>query len=377
VSFPTHGSRRRTAAGLTAFACLAALCLGTTSAAADGGGLDPAVAPAAAAATAGQITPADLAHLDAALHVAEQASAAAADDLFQAASDIVTVRLQIEESSARAEAARSALTDRIRDIYMAGKPDQLTRVLSGFGATNGLAHLAKAGVRSDQSLIAEVDRESRELDGLRRRAATQEAALKQKAARLDALQLRTLALLSAAQVKYADDQAALLALAQRRAQLEEQRRQIEQQQQALAQAAQQTLTGVTPAVTERGQAAAAAEAPIIAALEAAGSNFPPGYRATGRTISGVASWYGPGFYGHPTATGAPYDAERFTCAMLAVPLGTVVRVTTADGRAVNVLVNDRGPYVGNRIIDMSAAGARMLGYDGIKQVTVEVLEPVG
>ena len=62
--------------------------------------------------------------------------------------------------------------------------------------------------------------------------------------------------------------------------------------------------------------------------------------------------------------------------MLAVPLGTVVRVTTADGKAVNVLVNDRGPYVGGRIIDMSAAGARMLGYSGVKQVTVEVLEPL-
>jgi len=51
-------------------------------------------------------------------------------------------------------------------------------------------------------------------------------------------------------------------------------------------------------------------------------------------------------------------------------------VTTAGGGAVNVLINDRGPYAHGRIIDMSAAGARMLGFTGVKQVTVEVLEPI-
>jgi rare lipoprotein A len=54
-----------------------------------------------------------------------------------------------------------------------------------------------------------------------------------------------------------------------------------------------------------------------------------------------------------------------------------VRVTTADGRAVNVLVNDRGPYAKGRVIDMSEAGARMLGFRGVKAVTVEVLERLG
>jgi rare lipoprotein A (peptidoglycan hydrolase) len=135
---------------------------------------------------------------------------------------------------------------------------------------------------------------------------------------------------------------------------------------------------IQPTVDVRGRRAGAAEAPVIAALEAAGSAFPAGYRATGRVFTGEASWYGPGFVGRPTATGAPYDPERFTAAMLLVPLGTVVRVSTAEGRAVNVLVNDRGPYAGGsgRILDMSAAGARMLGYSGVQQVRIEVLERV-
>jgi rare lipoprotein A len=127
-------------------------------------------------------------------------------------------------------------------------------------------------------------------------------------------------------------------------------------------------------VTARGRAAAAAEAPIIELLERAPSATPAGYHATGQRISGVASWYGPGFVGNPTATGASYDPERLTAAMLAVPLGTVVRVTAANGRSVTVLVNDRGPYVAGRVIDLSRRAAAELGFTGVLPVQVEVLE---
>ena len=76
--------------------------------------------------------------------------------------------------------------------------------------------------------------------------------------------------------------------------------------------------------------------------------------------------------GSPTATGAPYDPERLSCAHKSLPLGTIVRVS-ANGRAISCLVNDRGPYVEPRILDLSRAGSRALGYDGVQQVTVEVL----
>ena len=91
-------------------------------------------------------------------------------------------------------------------------------------------------------------------------------------------------------------------------------------------------------------------------------------------MSGTASWYGPGFVGNPTASGAPYDPERLTCANKELPLGTVIHVW-ANGLETNCLVNDRGPYVGDRILDMSRAGARALGYSGLAQVTFEVLVP--
>jgi len=396
VSHLPERSRRRTTIGGLGLACLLAVSVRSLPALAQEA---PAATPGTAA--AGPLTPADLADLDAALDAAERSATAAAEDLFQAQARSAELRVAIDDVATRADEARGALTRRVRQIYMTGKPDPFSRMMLGLGEANGLPSVARAGVESDRTLIAEVDRESVELDTLRRSAAASESALRAKERAVTALQARTVALLNAAQIRYADDQVKLAALAQRRVEIEAQESAVRvavaqrlqeeknaaevlraQREEAAAaldkvSAAQPQLPGVRPAVTARGQRAAAAEAPVIAALEAAGSGMPAGYRATGRTITGTASWYGPGFYGKPTATGAPYDAERYTCAMLAVPLGTVVRVTTEDGRAINVLVNDRGPYVGDRVIDMSAIGARTLGYSGIRKVTIEVLEPVG
>ena len=92
-------------------------------------------------------------------------------------------------------------------------------------------------------------------------------------------------------------------------------------------------------------------------------------------MRGTASWYGPGFVGSPTASGAPYDPEKLTCAHKELPLGTVLRVT-GNGRSVSCLVDDRGPYAGDRVLDLSRAGARALGYDGTAEVVAEVLTPV-
>ena len=113
---------------------------------------------------------------------------------------------------------------------------------------------------------------------------------------------------------------------------------------------------------------------MLAAVEAAGAGYPAGWAPSGTVLVGLASWYGPGFVGNPTASGAPYDPERHTCAHKELPLGTVLRVSRA-GLAVSCLVNDRGPYVGPRILDMSRAGSRALGYDGVAQVVIEVLQP--
>lgn len=76
---------------------------------------------------------------------------------------------------------------------------------------------------------------------------------------------------------------------------------------------------------------------------------------------GRASWYGKQFHGRSTASGEAYDMFQFTAAHRQLPLGTWVRVTNLhNGRSITVRINDRGPYVVNRIIDLSYGAAQML-----------------
>lgn len=90
----------------------------------------------------------------------------------------------------------------------------------------------------------------------------------------------------------------------------------------------------------------------------------------------MASWYGPGFHGRTSASGEIFDENALTAAHLYLPFGTQVRVTNLDnGNSVVVRINDRGPYTGGRIIDVSAAAARNLGMinSGVAQVRLEIL----
>jgi rare lipoprotein A len=93
--------------------------------------------------------------------------------------------------------------------------------------------------------------------------------------------------------------------------------------------------------------------------------IPPVVSGGPTSAIGVASWYGPGFDGHRTSSGAVYDQEDLTAASLLFPLGTRLLVTNlANGRSVEVTVNDHGPYVKGRGIDLSRKAARVLGVIG-------------
>ena len=92
--------------------------------------------------------------------------------------------------------------------------------------------------------------------------------------------------------------------------------------------------------------------------------------------TGVASWYGPGFHGKRTANGEIYDQYALTAAHKSLPLGTQVRVTNLENeQAIQVRINDRGPFVEGRIIDLSLAAAKGIGVyaPGTALVRVEVL----
>jgi rare lipoprotein A len=93
---------------------------------------------------------------------------------------------------------------------------------------------------------------------------------------------------------------------------------------------------------------------------------------------GTASWYGENFQGKPTASGEPYEMYDMTAAHLTLPLGSYVRVTNLrNGRAVVVRVNDRGPIVPGRIIDLSygAAQALQFRHKGLQRVRLDLVNP--
>ena len=90
----------------------------------------------------------------------------------------------------------------------------------------------------------------------------------------------------------------------------------------------------------------------------------------------VVSWYGPGFVGHLTSDGETFNPNELTAASKTLPIGSRVRVTNPDnGRSVVVRINDRGPYVRGRSLDLSSAAARRIGVAdrGVCRVRVRVL----
>jgi rare lipoprotein A len=92
--------------------------------------------------------------------------------------------------------------------------------------------------------------------------------------------------------------------------------------------------------------------------------------------TGIASWYGPGFHGNLTANGEVYDMNGISAAHKTLPFGTIVRVIDREtGHSIVVRINDRGPFIEGRIIDLSKGAAEKLGMveRGIIQVGLRIV----
>jgi rare lipoprotein A len=102
--------------------------------------------------------------------------------------------------------------------------------------------------------------------------------------------------------------------------------------------------------------------------------YPLKFVRSGFSQSGVASWYGPGFQGKKTASGETYNMHALTAAHNTLPLNTILKVTNlANNKEVLVRVNDRGPFVGDRLIDLSLAAATKLDMVSCGTVPVRVV----
>ena len=108
--------------------------------------------------------------------------------------------------------------------------------------------------------------------------------------------------------------------------------------------------------------------------------MPPKFAsAKGAYQIGLSSYYAHDFHGRPTASGEIFDMNGLSAAHRELPLGTIIRVThMGNGRSVILKVNDRGPFVENRILDLSLGAARELGMiqEGVARVKIEIIKPV-
>ncbi|MBO4521539.1 MAG: septal ring lytic transglycosylase RlpA family protein [Alphaproteobacteria bacterium] len=137
----------------------------------------------------------------------------------------------------------------------------------------------------------------------------------------------------------------------------------------------QIFSSTTSGATKQSSAASAGYYKVGNPYQVAGVWYYPKEDYTYKEI-GVSSWYGPDFHNGITANGELYDMHALTAAHRTLPLPSVVRVTNLqNGRSLVLRVNDRGPFVNNRVIDVSMRAAQMLGFkeQGTTQVQVEIL----
>lgn len=110
----------------------------------------------------------------------------------------------------------------------------------------------------------------------------------------------------------------------------------------------------------------------------AGKRYYPQKNVQNFSQTGRASWYGPGFHGRKTSNGERFDMNKMTAAHPTLPIPSYAKVTNlANGKTVVVRINDRGPFHGNRAIDLSKAAANKLGFlgNGTAQVRIEQISP--
>jgi rare lipoprotein A (peptidoglycan hydrolase) len=317
----------------------------------------------------------DLAELQAQLAQATARADALSLALESAAAADGGLRVALERLAQQHDDAQARLDARVRQVWISRKPDPMSWV-DGLGspALRRLAHRgASAAVTVDRQLVEAVSEQSETARALRAQAKQRRVALRAQAAGALEAQDTARQLLAQAEQLLAQQAAATVQQAERD-RLAALGTFLATSRASLDVASATVTRALTPAQTRRSRRAQVQEAPLVALVEAAGGGYPAGYAPTGQVLRGLASWYGPGFVGSPTASGSPYDPERLTCAHKSLRLGTVVRVS-ANGRAVSCLVNDRGPYVEPRILDLSRAGSRALGFDGVQEVVVEILTP--
>ena len=299
-------------------------------------------------------------------------AAALTDQLERSEADVVAGRLRREAATGRLDAARRRVRARAVAAYMRGTG----AAVAALGAPGAYLDVVAA---KEREVLARYRSAVQAAGDEQRRAEEARRGLRAARAELAAVQADLDAWIGADDARRAEDQrradeARAAALARKEAAAADARRR--------AAAAGGSPGGYAPspldpdALLPRHRAATERQLALMRRVAfgpvSATGALPGGLVATGRRVDGDASWYGPGFNGRPTASGAIYDQEAWTVASRDLPLGTLLVVSRGD-RRVLLLVNDRGPYVDGRVLDLSAAAARALGVGGVAPVSAEVV----
>jgi rare lipoprotein A len=284
-----------------------------------------------------------------------------ADD---AAAESLRLRVLVEQARAAELDAQSSFDDRVTQIYIAG-PNALTEVILGLRdladveaalpyARHSLS-IGRAEVRALTSRHAATASLARQAD------AAEQTAIEDQL-RLDIVKDEIARRVAKAE---RDVQTATVAAARAAA-----KKSLFTIEHAVANWRELIDHALQDKRHARGEAAFAAAAPYLGPR--ADCSIPKGLHRTGEELSGEASWYGAGFAGRSTASGAVYDPRRYTVAHKTLPLGLFLLIKS-DGRCVVSFLNDRGPYVEPRILDLSWYSAEAVDLSGVEHVDATVL----
>lgn len=269
--------------------------------------------------------------------------------VIRVSAEIGVLETEIHDANAAVAVARQRYIDRAVEAYKSGSVTRLALLLSA-DSLGELLTLAEATLQAGEIEGAAVE----ELEAARTVVETAQGRLDERKQLLLAAHTRAQALGLQISDTIKERRARAAELIDRIDELEAQAREA-----ALVAAAAQNVD-------------VGAELLKILAPAGPSDDIPKGFISTGVTFEGIASWYGPGFEGNSTASGQTFDSSLYTAASKELPLGSWLHVSH-EGRGVVVLVNDRGPYVDGRILDLSHAAAQVIGITGLGWVKATIL----
>jgi hypothetical protein len=270
----------------------------------------------------------------------------------------MAARLAEIEARAAEEAARAAFEERVRHAYMAGPGRAIDFLLSSSDLHEFSARLpyASSSLTFGNVDASEIASRRRELEEVLREAEEGQRSFATAETRLGRIRVSIERRLAKAEASAPNDAGVLAEV------------RLERKRYA---GTLDRVAGATRSIRrKRGEAMYAAALPFIGPRK--DCSIPRGLRSTGDRIAGEASWYGEEFRGQPTASGAWYIPERFTVAHRTLPFGLYLLIRFRD-RCVVAFLNDRGPYVDGRILDLSGGSARAVGLTGVQQVSATLL----